>query len=207
MALKVEDLEDQSRFRQIQATPYSNLIDFVLEYLRRNTWLMIFFWSVCIFFAVVALTVRINIAGRFPIRSILLHSSLGFIFFPLLCIPVHEVLHVLPFFIAGAKRIRMGIDLRQYIFYVTAHRYVASSGQFTIVALTPFLSITIPLLILIFVVPGLWKWSLSILLFVHNTMCAGDFALVNFLWINRKKKIYTWDDADLKMAYFYEEIV
>jgi hypothetical protein len=37
-------------------------------------------------------------------------------------------------------------------------------------------------------------------------MCAGDFALLNFYWLNRHKNIYTWDDADQKMAYFYEEI-
>jgi hypothetical protein len=37
-------------------------------------------------------------------------------------------------------------------------------------------------------------------------MCAGDFALLNFYYLNRDKKIYTWDDADLKEAYYYEEI-
>jgi len=41
---------------------------------------------------------------------------------------------------------------------------------------------------------------------VHTTMCAGDFALLNFYHINRHRKIYSWDDADEKIAYFYEEI-
>jgi hypothetical protein len=44
------------------------------------------------------------------------------------------------------------------------------------------------------------------MLFVHATMCAGDFAMLNFYFLNRGKKIYTWDDFDKKMAYFYEEI-
>jgi len=60
---------------------------------------------------------------------------------------------------------------------------------------------------LVFTLPGLWKWSLSIFLFVHATMCAGDFALLNFYFLNRRKKIYTWDDFDKKIAYFYEEIL
>jgi len=59
---------------------------------------------------------------------------------------------------------------------------------------------------MIWSLPGLWKWSLSLFLFVHTTMCAGDFAFLNFYHINRKKKIYTWDDADRKESYFYEEI-
>jgi hypothetical protein len=59
---------------------------------------------------------------------------------------------------------------------------------------------------MIIVLPGPWKWSLVSFLFVHATMCAGDAALLNFYFVNRDKKIYTWDDADEKMAYFYEKV-
>jgi hypothetical protein len=206
MALRVEDLEDQTKYRQILAVPYNDLISFVLDYIRRKSELMVFFWSVCIIFIGIALTIRLNIAGYFPIRNIFLHSMLGFVVFPILSIPVHEALHIIPYYLSGAKRIRIGMDLKQYMFYVTAHRHVATPVQFRIVALVPYIIISILLLFLIFSLPGLWKWSLSLLLFVHATMCAGDFALLNFYWLNKKKKIYTWDDADQKMAYFYEEI-
>lgn len=206
MVLRVEDFDDQSRFRQIQAIQYSDLVGFVLDYLRRKTWLMVLFWSLCIIFISIALTVRMNIAGYFPFRNILFHSLLGFIIFPILLIPVHEFMHVLAFWFTGAKRIRAGADLKQYIFYVTAHRHVIKAGQFKFVALVPFLIISFSIIALIIYLPGLWKWSLSILLFVHTTMCAGDFALLNFYHINRHRKIYSWDDADEKIAYFYEEI-
>jgi Putative zincin peptidase len=201
-----EDLEDPSKYRQIVTVPYDNLIDFVLDYLRRKSGLMVFFWSVCLLTLVVALTVRINISGYYPFKNIMLHSTLGLIVFPLLSIPLHEILHVIPFFLAGARKIRVGMELKQYIFYVTAHRYVVNARQFRIIALVPFILVSIALFILVLFLPGLWKWSLSLLLFVHTTMCAGDFALLNLFWLNRKKKIYTWDDADEKMAYFYEEI-
>ena len=206
MGLKAEDLEDQSKYRQIIAVSYSNLIDFVLDYLRRKSGLMIFFWSACLIFLGLALFVRINLSGYFPLKNIIMHSILGLILFPLLSIPLHELLHIVPFFLGGARKIRVGMDLKQYIFYVTAHRHVASSRQFMFVALVPFITVTIAFFILILYLPGLWKWSLSLFLFVHTTMCAGDFALLNFLWLNRHRKIYTWDDADEKMAYFYEEI-
>jgi hypothetical protein len=206
MGLRVEDLEDHCKYRELLKIPYDELITFVLDYIRRKSEVMIFFWSACIIFLGLALSVRINIAGYFPLKNIIYHSFLGLIIFPVLCIPVHEGFHIIPFFFAGARRIRIGVDLKQYLFYITAHRHVVSSGQFRFVALTPFIVINLTLLILIFILPGLWKWSMSLLLFVHTTMCAGDFALLNFLWINRKKKIYTWDDAEKKMAYFYEEI-
>ncbi len=206
MALQVEDLEDQTRYRQILKIPYDELASFVLDYIRRRSGLMLFFWSVCIVILCLAITIRINIGGYFPFRNIFFHTILGLIVFPVLYIPMHEVLHVIPFYLSGAKRIRMGVDLKQYLFYVTAHRHVATHGQFRVVAYTPFAVTAIALVLLIFTVPGLWKWSLSLFLFVHTTMCAGDFAMLNFYSLHEGKKIYTWDDVDEKIAYFYEEI-
>jgi len=206
MALLVEDLDDQTKYRQILKIPYDELVNFVLEYIRRKTGVMVSFWSVCMIFLGIAVYIRINITGYYELKSIVSHTLLGLIIFPLLIIPIHEALHIIPFLMAGARKIRIGMDLKQYIFYVTAHRHVITSGQFRFVALVPFVIINIILLIMIWSLPGLWKWSLSLFLFVHTTMCAGDFAFLNFYHINRKKKIYTWDDAGRKESYFYEEI-
>jgi len=206
MSLVVEDLDDQSKYRQILAISYRDLVPFIFEYLRKKSVLIIFFWTVCLIFLALAIRIRINIAGNFPISQILLHTVMGMIIFPILCIPFHELLHIVPYVISGAKRIRVGMDLKQYLFYVTAHRHVTKSLQFKIVALIPFIVISLIFLFMVFYLPGLWKWSMSLFLFVHTTMCAGDFALLNFYFLNRGKKIYTWDDADEKMAYFYEQI-
>jgi hypothetical protein len=206
MSLSVEDLEDQTKYKQILVISYNELINFVLDYIKRKSALMIFFWTACLIFFILVIKVRINISGYFHFSNILFHSFLGLIAFPLLCIPLHEGLHIVPFYFSGARNIRVGMDLRQYMFYVTAHRHVASPLQFSIVAFTPFLLINAGLIILIFMLPGLWKWSLSLFLFAHSTMCAGDFALLNFYYLNRNKKIYTWDDVDKKAAYFYEKL-
>jgi hypothetical protein len=206
MALQAEDLEDQSKYRQILKISYEDLLPFVLDYIKRITGVTIFFWSACLIFLGTALRIRLNITGYYPFKEIFLHSVTGMIVLPLLCIPVHEILHIIPYYLSGARKIRIGMDLKQYLFYVTAHRHVATPGQFRIVALVPFLLITIALIFLIFTMPGLWKWSLSVFLFVHTTMCAGDFALLNFYSTRKGRRIYTWDDADRKIAYFYEEI-
>jgi len=92
------------------------------------------------------------------------------------------------------------------MFYVTAHRYVATENQFRFVAWFPFILVSLATLLLVIFLPGLWKWSLSLFLFVHATMCAGDFAMLNFYTVHPGKKIYTWDDFNERAAYFYEEI-
>jgi len=206
MVPQVEDLEDREKYRQILTVQYSELIIFVMDYIRRKSGLMIFFWSVCLIFLMISLKVRINIAGYFAFREIILHSFLGAVIFPLVCIPLHESLHIIPYYLAGGRNIRVGMDLKQYLFYVTAHRHVATPLQFRIVAVMPFVLISLASLFLVFALPGLWKWSVSLFLFVHATMCAGDFALLNFFSINRSKKILTYDDAEEKVTYFYEEL-
>jgi hypothetical protein len=206
MRFSVEDLEEQKKFRLLLTIPYTELIQFVFDYLKKKSLLTFFFWLICLFFLSAAIIMRIKIAGIFPIARILFHSVIGFIILPLICIPVHEFLHIIPYFLSGAKNIRVGMDLKQYLFYVSAHRYVAAPLQFRIVALTPFIVISSGLIILVILLPGLWKWSLSVFLFVHTTMCAGDFALLNLYFVNNDKKIYTWDDLDKKEAYFYEKL-
>jgi hypothetical protein len=206
MTFSVEDLEDQKKFRLFLTISYTNLIQFVFEYLKKKSGLMYLYWFLCLLFLCFTLIIRIRVSGNFPTAHIILHSFIGMIVLPLICIPLHELLHVIPYYLSGAKNIRVGMDLKQYLFYVTAHRYVATPLQFRIVAWIPFLIISIGLVLLVFLLPGLWKWSLSLFLFAHATMCAGDFALLNLYYLNRDKRIYTWDDVDKKEAYFYEEL-
>lgn len=206
MRISVDDLQDQSRFRHLLTVSYSEIIPFVFDYIRRKTTLTVFFWSVCMIFFGISVIIRLNIAGFFEFKRIITHTMIGAVIFPLLIIPVHEGLHIVPYFISGARKIKIGMDLSQYMFYVTAQRHVATPGIFRIVAIIPFIVISLATLFLVLCLPGLWKWSLSLFLFVHATMCAGDFAMLNFYHINKSRKIYTWDDADLKEAYFYEEL-
>lgn len=206
MALKVEDIEDQSKYRQMLKIPYDELIDFILDYLRRKTGLMYFFWTTCPGFSWTCTFYQDQYRGLLPLQKHIHAHDTGNNRLSLACIPVHELLHIIPYYLTGARDIRIGMDMKQYMVYVAAHRYVTTKGQYHLVALFPFISMSIVLIYLVFTLPGLWKWSLSLLTFVHATMCAGDFAMLNFYAVHPGKKIYTWDDFDDKTAYFYEEI-
>jgi len=206
MTYSVEDLDDQERFRLILTISYKDLIPFILEYLKKKSGLTILYWATCLAFLLISVFIRIKIAGYYPVSQILMHSLAGFVILPLLFIPVHELLHIIPYYLSGAKDIRVGMDLKQYLFYVSANRYVASPVQFRVVAITPFILISSGVILTVIFLPNLWKWSMMLFLFVHATMCAGDIALLNFYRVNDHKRIYTWDDVDNKEAYFYEKL-
>jgi hypothetical protein len=200
---RIEELEDPSSYEKVLTLPYSEIAPFVLNHLAKPSIPMLTVWILS--GASLFLTVWFWPGLKFPSAGLGIAAGLatGVLLLPLLLIPVHEGLHLIPFRLAGAKDIRFGADPRQGIIYVTAHRFVAGTGLFSLVAIIPLVTVTVALLVLILLSPAWWKWTLSVTLFVHTTMCAGDTALMGYMNSFAGRMVYTWDDADRKVAYFY----
>ena len=199
----IEELEDGSAYDKVLTLPYNDIAPFVIGSLKSFNLPMMTVW------VVLALTAFLSVWFWPGVRYAPEHSRIiiglatGLVEAPVLLIPFHEGLHLIPFRMAGAKDIRCGADLRQGIIYVTAHRFVADLRLFSIVAFTPFVIITAAIIVTMIFCSPWWKWVLSLALFAHTTMCAGDTALIGFMGGFRNRNVYTWDDADRKEAYFY----
>lgn len=208
----IKELEENPSYEKVLTLSYNEIGRFVLREIIRPSLPMILIWIM------LALSLFLSawfwpglvfpagepgpgLPGGKP--GIMPGLAAGLLLLPLATVPLHEGTHLIPFLLAGARDIRIGADLRQGIIYVTAHRFVADRGLFAIVALTPFIFITISLILFILLFPPWWKWVLSMTLFVHTTMCSGDAAMLGFMYGFGKRKVCTWDDADLKEAYFY----
>jgi len=202
MKITVEEISDESRFKTILELPYSEMASFVLSRMRNRTLPMLIFWASCVITLAVSVIFFFATLEETAIETIFGHIFLGFVVLPIALIPVHEALHIVPLLISGVRNIRAGADIRQFMFYVTAHKEVINRKDFTFTALLPFIVLTLALITLIFFLPGIWKFSISSLLFVHTTVCVGDFGLIDFYREQGCREIYTWDDVDQKIAYF-----
>ncbi|MFO7853392.1 MAG: DUF3267 domain-containing protein [Bacteroidota bacterium] len=206
MNKKVNDIVHNDRYRHLLTLSYDDIVPFVFDYIKKYTFPIISAWVFLLAIITWMINQRFALAGEFRFLTIVMHSSIGLIILPLILVAPHELLHVIPYYLGGARNIRIGADWKQYYFYVTSHLNPVGPLVYISVALTPFILINASLIFLIFTLQSpLWTWSLLCTLFMHTTMCAGDFALINYYWINRDKKIITWDDADRKEAYFYED--
>ena len=180
------------------------MISFVMEFIKKRT-LPVFIALLLLFITLGPMVaIRINIAGDYPWLMIFLHSFLGIIIFPLLLVLPHELLHIVPYWLSGARDIRIGANWREAYFYVTAHNHPVQRRWFMVMALTPAILVTVALAVIILYVQPIWQWSLICTLFLHLTMCAGDLALINYFYVNRHLNVVTWDDAEKGEAYFYE---
>lgn len=199
----IEELDNPAAYERVLALPYGEIAPFILSRITKPSLPMLLIWITtgAALFLSVWLWPGAKLQGEGT--NILSGLAAGLLLLPILLIPVHEGTHLIPFWLSGARDIRFGADLRQGIVYVTAHRFVAGRKLFAIVALTPFITMTLSLLVLILLSPPWWKWVLSMTLLVHTTMCAGDTALLGYMCGFGNRKVFTWDDADRKEAYFY----
>jgi hypothetical protein len=199
----IEELEDGSAYEKVLTLPYSDIAPFVIGSLKSFSLPMMTVWIILAMTTFLAVWFWPGVRYTPENPRIVTGLATGLAVMPVLLIPFHEGLHLLPFRLSGAKDIRYGADLRQGIIYVTAHRFVADLRLFSIVALTPFAVITTCIGAAMIICSPWWQWVLSLALFTHTTMCAGDAALIGFMRDFSHRKVCTWDDADRKEAYFY----
>lgn len=199
----IEELEDSSRYTRELTLPYGDIAPFVVARLRTASLPMILLWTVLLASAVMSVVFWPGLVFKLQEPRILKGLLTGTVLIPLLLVPLHEGLHLVPYRLAGARDIRIGTDLRQGIIYITAHRFVTGRRLLSCVAMTPFAIITAGLATTIVLSPVWWQWILSVALFVHTTMCAGDAAILTYTNSFNGSEVFTWDDADRLEAYFY----
>jgi len=201
----IEELENASAYEKVLTLPYNDIAPFVISNLKTPSLPMAIIWTVMTASFIMTIIFWPGLYYAAENHGILMGLAMGLLIIPVLLAPVHELLHLIPYRLAGAKDIRIGSDLRQGIIYVTAHRFVTGLKLFATVALVPLLVITAALALAIVLSSPWYRWVLTMALFTHTTMCAGDTALLGFMARYRGRRVYTWDDADSKEAYFYAE--
>lgn len=121
----------------------------------------------------------------------------------LILVPLHEFIHVLAYRSQGASNTSYDANIKKFYFMALADKFVANRKEFTIVALAPFIVITVTLLILLFIVSNDWKLTIAGILLAHTSMCSGDFGLLSYFECHKNKQVVTYDDVANKITYFY----
>ncbi len=205
MKYSVNELQDENNFRLVHTLSLNEMVRFVFNQLRNSNAAIVAFYgfTFCSFVWMASSFFFILLPGHYGLARILLNCFLGFIIWPIILIPVHEIIHAVVYKLVGAPGITFGIKPDSYLFYVTADKYVIGKNSFLVVAFTPFIIITVLLALLTFFTDNPLSWSFITCLFVHTTMCAGDFAIAGFFLVHSDQEMYTYDDTEKEETYFY----
>ena len=205
MHISVEDLKNNEKFTLIHVLSLEDIVQFVFHQIRiLNPVTVLFFTAIGLsFFYMVLIFFHGLLPGRWGLVTILFHIICGFVIWPIMLIPIHELLHAFVYKVAGAPSLKFGFKPEKFLFFVSADNYVIEKKWFLPVAFTPFIIISGILILLNLLFSYPIAWSFSVCLFVHTTMCIGDFALAGFFAQLKGKEVYTYDDVENSKTYFY----
>jgi len=208
MRITSTELENNPKFRKIFEISHEELILFVSDHVKPDNLPMRLFYLfnlpvLAFIFYKIYFILFVSPLNWWYLLSLIL---LSLVLFAILVIPLHELLHALAFKFLGAKNVSIHAQWDRMLFYAIADKFVMSSREFVFLALTPFVLINFTLIFGIFFLHSEWKVISVVFLFFHLTGCIGDFALLGYLYKNRFSKILNYDDKDLQMSYFYEEL-
>lgn len=198
-----EDLE-QAGYILLDRLEHRDLVPFVKKYLyRRGFWPVAYLIFILVNLGFIALLIRNGLSsGHHTASAMLGYTALGFV--PtFLLIPLHEFIHAAAYRICGATAISFDADCKKLVFMAMAHRFVAGTRAFGLIAIAPLAVISLLALMLIPLAQGYQVYLLAGLLFTHTTFCGGDIAMLSYLRFHRDKHIATWDDKVNKVSYFY----
>ena len=202
MARGIPSIEElrSGKFTLLESIRHEQLIPFVQEYFfRRTSWVTRLHHSLSIV-SLLAL-IGAGIAG-FSVGGFFLQFALGVVVMLAVVLPLHEALHAVAYRLSGARDIRWAFSWRMLAAYVVADRFVAGRRAFFFVALAPFVVITPAALALAAFDSSRAILWLTVLLW-HTAGVSGDWALLNYYWVQRGRGIYTFDEDGV--SYFYAD--
>ncbi len=203
----IKELHDNDRFTMVRKLNHSELVEFVLENIKPIYWPIAFFYLFNLFILLYTLIFGISAiySGIFGWRALAGQFFFGLFAGMIVVIPFHELLHGLAYKLTGAPRVKFGARLKQMLFYAEAPGFVAGRRQFYLVALLPFIIINLFFISCFLFSSPANQWASLIALLSHSSLCIGDFAMMNFFASRKNSQLFTYDDPEEKVAYFYEK--
>ena len=198
----VAGLEDASRYELLATFPFADPMAFIARYVFAANLTNLAFYGFLVF--TLGLFVAALMSARPPAGELLAQLALMMVVMFALLIPLHESIHAAVYKLIGANGVTFRLIPRQLVVYTVADRFVIGAAEYVWLAVMPVVVVSAVLLVLMALMPG-WGVFVSGLLAFHASSCVGDFAIVNFLWRHRRKRVYAYDDVTAQRSYFYAE--
>lgn len=200
----VSELLREQGFTQDAALHHQELIPFIRTYLFRKNRITISFLTLNILFAGSWLSLCMIHIYNDTISSGQAFAGFGYgCAITFLLAPIHELLHGVAYRLKGAQNVIYKANWKKLYFMAIADRFVTERRAFYFIGLTPFVVLSAGLILLSFVTGALQQVMWLTALWVHASMCTGDFGLMSYFAENKNKEVVTYDDAGEAVSYFY----
>jgi len=202
MKLRREELEENG-YKVADKLDHNELVPFVKKYLKCKNGFSRSYYAFNILFLLFFTTRLIFLFADsgMPKSDIILKACLG-ITCTFLLLPVHELIHVAGYRLVGANKTSFDANWKKFYFMAVADKFVASRGEFILVALAPFTIISLALCAGVILSGPLTGLTFASALLFHTACCSGDFGFLSYFEHHKNKEVVTFDDAEKKETWF-----
>jgi putative zincin peptidase len=196
----VAELQNPKAYTLLTTLQHTAVAKFVAEYYqqRRTAWILAHY---ALQLGVIVAWIAVGQMAGLSAESFIL-IAIASVIGSIVLVPVHEAIHGLAYRLLGATDVRFALSLRKLYAYAIADRFVVDRSEFSFVALLPFVSISV-IIVLAAIALEPYRAFLLGVLFFHTSGTSGDWAIVNYLRLNVEHELYSYDDADKRESYFY----
>jgi hypothetical protein len=203
--MNIDRLKENKEYELLEELDFGDVIPFISRNIRSRglfSWAY-FIINILTLLALIAVSLMAIVQEDLSWGNLFKYLLLGVLAGTIAIIPFHEFFHFIAYLTMGARRIKFGADLSQLIFYVVADHFPVTRPRLVYLAMAPFFSIN--LIIILLLVTAFPEGTIlgGFLLLSHNIMCIGDFAMVNYALRKEHKNLVTFDDAKKRKSYFY----
>ncbi|MEN6453658.1 MAG: DUF3267 domain-containing protein [Prolixibacteraceae bacterium] len=204
--LRPEDLKNPEQFELLAEVEHRQIKKFIFEQITPGVRLI----RIYSIYQMIMLVLLGFLAGHAVIRLVkgipepLIHTGYAVLFSFTVLIFLHELLHAFAYWVCGARKLKAGMMLKKFIFYVMADKEVIELRTFRIVAFAPLVTVK-----LVCLIAGVLSWYTPYAYFffsvmcIHSLFCAGDMAMLAFYSNHSDKEIYNYDDMEQGKTFFY----
>ncbi|MCG2583410.1 DUF3267 domain-containing protein [Massilia sp. TS11] len=146
-----------------------------------------------------------GVGAHLDLLRVLIYTCLGVTAGFLLLLPLHEWVHALVYRSSGASEVAVRYQWRTLSAYCVADQFVLGGAAFELVCMAPLLMLTPPLALGALLLSGSWALVCTGALLVHLAACSGDVALINWIGLHERERLWTYDDVKAGKSYFFAQ--
>jgi hypothetical protein len=199
----IAELQNQKHFKLVEEFEHGEIFKFLSTYYYiKRSWVIDFHFLLS--FSALCYWILFGMQSGYSLSTWVVISGWSAITMIVIILPIHEILRLGIYRLLGARLIRFYFSFKKIYALAFAYDFVFSPREICLVAIITFLVLNMGLLAMYSAWESTRFYFLAIL-GINIGAGSKDFAMLNYHWMNRNKKLYSYDSSAGK-SYIFEKI-
>jgi hypothetical protein len=199
----ITELQDHTHFQLVDEYEHHEIFKFLFPYYYKKRSWIIYFHFLLSFFALVY-WISFGIRSGYTLSTWVVISCWSVITMVVIVLPLHEIVRPGLYRLLGARLNRFYFSFKKIYALSFSYEFVFSAQQVSFAVLIPFIFLNMVIFTASAACESTRFYFLAILV-INIGAGSKEFAILNYFWIKRNKKLYSYNTPS-GQCYIFEEI-